>query len=234
MKIGLWNIDHPEYHPSSPRRHRRRQEIIAYLRRRHCDIFILTETNAAISLPGYHALLSQESPFHNRSRNYEPPNKYHQVGIYSRFPLDRVEISEPINGVLGHAVWENRPFFIYGNVITIKDRWAQDSGKTYADRLTEQLAICSRLTSETFVIGGDFNLRLGWTQKKKAYQRVKKCVNEHGLAWPTAQQTKTVQHIIHSQDIISTIEIDASVQHEKGKRNALSDHPFLLIDIKIL
>ncbi|MCD6389106.1 MAG: endonuclease/exonuclease/phosphatase family protein [Desulfobulbaceae bacterium] len=232
MKIGLWNIDHPEYYPSSTRRHQRYKEITTYLNRQHCDMFIITEANAAIQMADYRTDFSTESPFLNKNRYYEPPNKYHQVGIYSMHPLERVEIAEPINGLLCKTIWNDSQLFIYGNVVTIKDQWKKDSDKTYADRLEEQLEIFGKLASMKFIIGGDFNLRLGWPQKRKAHQRLKEFVNIHGLIWPTEERTETVQHIIHSPDLVTTVTIDSSVQHGKENRNSFSDHPFLLVDVK--
>jgi len=232
MKIGLWNIDHAEYNRSATRRYQRYQDILTYLNQRNCDVFIITEANAAIQMEGYHASFSAESPFLKKDRCYKQPNSYHQVGIYSKFPLMHVKITEPVNGLLSETITNAPPLFIYGNVITIKDQWKKDSQKTYSERLGEQLKIFSRLVKSKCIIGGDFNLRLGWPQKRSAHQRVKEFVNHHGLVWPTEKRTDTVQHVIHSSDLTAKVFIDLSVQHTKGKNDKLSDHPFLLVDLQ--
>jgi hypothetical protein len=232
MRLGLWNIDHPEYHCTAPRRNRRFDEISAYLGQQDCDVYILTETNAAIDLAGYGACFSAESPYRNRSRCYESPNRYHQVGIFDRLKMESVEIEEPVNGLLCKSIWHDKPLFVYGNVVTIKDQWSKDSDKKYSDRMQEQLDVLGRLSSRRCLIGGDFNLRLGWPQKKGAHDRVKAFVNHHGWVWPTETQTETVQHVIHSPDLVADVTIDSSVRHTKGKKDRLSDHPFVLVQVQ--
>lgn len=167
MKIGLWNIDHPEYDITKNRHHERFLDISDYLQQQDCDVFILTETNAAIGLDGYASFLSQESPFLNKSRCYASPNRYHQVGILSKVPAEQLDISEPINGVLCKIKWKEHLLYIYGNVITIKDQWKPDSDKKYKDRVAEQLQQFKELINQKSIIAGDFNLRKGWTQKKE-------------------------------------------------------------------
>jgi len=184
-------------------------------------------------LPGYQAEFSAESPFIRRSRNYQLPNRYHQVGIYSRRNIEPLEIAEPVNGLLCRTIWQEQPLFLYGNVITIKDRFTDRSSKKYSDRLGEQLDQFEQLTSKRVVIAGDFNLRLGWRQKKGAHQRMKAFVDDHGLIWATWERRDTVQHVIHSRDLCANISIDTSVKHSDGKKDGLSDHPFLLIDLNV-
>jgi len=135
-------------------------------------------------------------------------------------------------GRINHPQGFHRHFSAIRNVITIKDQWKKDSDKTYTDRLGEQLEIFARLVTSKCIIGGDFNLRLGWPQKRRAHQRVKEFVDHHGLVWPTETQTDTVQHVIHSPELTAKVTIDLSVQHTKGNSDKLSDHPFPLIDVQ--
>ena len=224
MKLGLWNIDHPEYHAErTSRRYQRIRDIIAFLEQQDCDVFILTETNAALQLPGYHVYFSAESPYLKRSRDDHPPNRYHQVGIYSRFPIEQMPVEEPINGVLCKCPYNNGLLWTYGNVITLKDRKKSNS-MTYSKRLEEQLKVFETLTSKQFIIGGDFNMKISWPQKRGAFRRVKGFVEQYGLIWPTETQTESVQHVIHSPQLAAEGSLDMSV---KGR---LSDHPFLRVD----
>ncbi len=150
MRIGLWNVDHPEaLHKRGTGAYLRYHAVSAYLKRQACDVFVITEANAAIQLPGYQAEFSAESPFLKRSRNYESPNQYHQVGIYSRGYVEPLEIAEPINGLLCRTIWQDRPLLLYGNVVTIKDQFAKNSDKTYGDRLHEQLEAIRQLLTRT-------------------------------------------------------------------------------------
>lgn len=231
MKVGLWNLDHPETGSGSVRKENRYGEVVRYLERAECDLLILTEANAALRLAGYSAEFSEASPFRSSQRYYGEPNLYHQVGIYSRSSLRRLEVSEAVNGLLCEVPWGNRPLQVYGNVITIKDRWKKDSDKTHQDRLCEQVAAIESLPSARVLVGGDFNLSLGWTQTLAAHTQVKNLVDRLTLVWPTELREDTVQHVLHSSDLDASIEIDFSVRHVKGGETRLSDHPFLGITI---
>lgn len=61
-----------------------------------CDLYIITEANAAIALPGYSAAFSAESPFTAKRRFYGEPNRYHQVAIYSKAPIQSLEATIPV------------------------------------------------------------------------------------------------------------------------------------------
>ena len=231
MRLGLWNLDHPERHPNAPRRNRRFDEISTYLRRQNCDVYVLTEANAAMELPGYRSHFSAESPFRNKSRCYDSPNRYHQVAIYDRLSFTKRQTAEPVNGLHCSCTWLGETLLVYGNVITIKDQWSENSDRTYSDRLKEQLDAFERLSPYRCIVAGDFNLRLGWPQRKKAHHRVKAFVDSSRWVWPTENQTDTVQHVLHSHDLVAGVTIDSTVRHTKGKRDRLSDHPFVLVEI---
>jgi hypothetical protein len=231
MKIGLWNIDHPENDIKRNNRHKRFLGVIDYLQEQNCELLILCESNSAIKLSGYTPYFSDESPFRNKNRCYGHPNRYYQVSIFSKIPTEQIDISEPINGLLCKIEHQKRHVFIYGNVITIKDQWKKDSDIKYKDRLQEQISQFNQLLGKDFIIGGDFNLKKGWAQKKAAFDQVNSFVTNNNLQWPTARQTTSVQHVIHSPSINTKIKIDCSVQHKNGKKNSLSDHPFFEITI---
>lgn len=232
MKVGLWNVDHPELGSGFTRKENRVGDVVRYLECTDCDVLILTEANAALGLADYSSEFSVVSPFRSSKRYYGAPNIYHQVGIYSRRSLRRMEVSEAVNGLLCEVPWGNRPLRVYGNVITIKDRWKNDSEKTYKDRLLEQLTAIETLPSARVLVGGDFNLSLGWTQSLAAHAQVKSLVDRLPLVWPTELRDDTVQHFLHSPDLEASVEIDFSVRHVKGGERRLSDHPFLAITIE--
>jgi hypothetical protein len=231
MKIGLWNVDHPETGSGRAGEEKRFDEVVRYLGRCDCDLLITTEGNAAIGIPDYLSEFSDLSPFRSTRRFYGPPNLYHQVGIYSRIPIRRKPIAEPINGLLCEVSWMGNPLMVYGNVITIKDQWNKSSEKTHKDRLQEQLTGIESLRSTRFVVGGDFNLSLGWTRMLSAHREVKSLVDRVGLVWPTERRDDTVQHFLHSPDLDAKVEIDFSLKHLRGGERRLSDHPFLTITI---
>ena len=234
MKIAVWNIDHPEIDTRSHKRQQRYKSILNILKDAQCDIYVLSEANSALTLPGYKSLFSDESPYKNKSRSYTPPNRYHQVGIYSRLPISKVSVAESINGVLCKIHGSELITNLYGNVVTIKDRWKKDSSLTYMDRLNEQISAIQDLPKEKTLAAGDFNLRLGWPQKAKAHRIVEKVLESNGWVWPTKLQTDSVQHVLHTADLSIDVSINQDVKESTSAGLKLSDHPLLQITLDAL
>lgn len=233
MRIGLWNIDHPEAASNVANREERFKEITDFLIEKSCDLYVLTETNVALELPGYFCEYSAESPFRSKSRFYGAPNQYCQVGIYSITPIERLNVLEETNGLLCKTIFQASELFVYGNVITIKDQWSQVSTKTYNDRLDEQIDAIGRLSDPRTLVCGDFNLRKNWPQKEAAHRRITNLVEKRGWDWPTESRTDTVQHVLHTPDIRCSLSIDPSVKYFSSDRITLSDHPLLEIELKV-
>ncbi len=225
MKLGLWNMDHPEHVDAPGALLNRFNAVRSYLTARECDVLVLLEVNVAMQLDGFTTVFSEESPFLRKGRCYLAPNRYHQVGIYSRLPLAQQAIAEPINGVLANLSLEDGGTAIYGNVITIKDQWSKSSSLRYSDRLEQQLNQMAELDGGSFIVLGDFNLRLGWPSKLSAHAALKKLVVDKNWVWPTIERTDTVQHVVHSKDLTTKIAVDHSVVP------TLSDHPFVEIEL---
>lgn len=231
MKIGLWNIDHPETASGNERKEQRFEDVTAYLAQADCDAFIIAEANAAIQLAGYVCETSVESPFKSSRRYYGQPNIYHQVAIYSRDPIIRVEVIEPINGLRVTVGKNDQSMILYGNVITIKDQWSRTSELTYADRLDQQIEAVRNLPRQRTLVAGDFNLRRGWPQKQFAHTRIKRELTAEDWMWPTEDRDDTVQHVLHSQDLQVELELDFSVKYDEGEATGLSDHPFMRLSV---
>ncbi len=231
MKIGIWNIDHPETQSRSKRKELRFSGVARYLAAADCDLLIITEANAALRLPGYYSQFSAPSPFIAKSRFYENPNVYHQVGIYSKLPIQAKNIAEPINGLLCEIKGGGKLKQVYGNVITIKDQWSKTSTKTYTDRLDEQIQAIRNLPPHGTLVGGDFNLRLGWKQKRPAHRRFQEELNDSNWAWPTEQRDDSVQHVLHTKEFTAKLSIDFDVKYQKGNNSGLSDHPFFGLEL---
>jgi len=229
MKIGLWNIDHPETESGSKRKQQRFADISAYLVEADCDAYIITEANAAMSLHGYSCALSVESPFKSSRRFYGPPNIYHQVAIYSKEPIVQSEVVEPINGLRVTVGNNDYSLLLYGNVVTIKDQWSNTSDLTYTDRLNQQIDAIRKLPRQRALVAGDFNLRLGWPQKLSAHRAIKAELGDDGWLWPTEEREDTVQHVLHTQDLKVDLRFDFSVKYDEDRSAGLSDHPFVEI-----
>lgn len=229
MKIGLWNIDHPETDSGSNREQQRFDGVAAYLAEADCNAYIITEANSAMSLDGYMCELSIESPFKSSRRCYDRPNLYHQVAIYSKLPLSRSEAEEPINSLQVELRFPDLSVVLYGNVVTIKDQWSKTSNLTYSDRLNQQISAIEGLPRRQSIVAGDFNLRLGWPQKLSAHKRIKNRIADTGWAWPTEMRDDTVQHVLHTDDLHVSLDFDFSVKYSEDRSSGLSDHPFVEI-----
>lgn len=229
MKIGLWNIDHPETDPGSNREQQRFDGVAAYLAEADCNAYIITEANSAMSLDGYMCELSIESPFKSSRRCYDRPNLYHQVAIYSKLPLSRSEAEETINSLQVELRFPDLSVVLYGNVVTIKDQWSKTSNLTYSDRLNQQISAIEGLPRRQSIVAGDFNLRLGWPQKLSAHKRIKNRIADTGWAWPTEMRDDTVQHVLHTDDLHVSLDFDFSVKYSEDRSSGLSDHPFVEI-----
>lgn len=230
MKIGLWNIDHPEAASGSRGKETRFRDVAKYLANADCEVFIITEANAALELPGYSAEFSEESPFRKTGRCYEKPNQYHQVGIYSKTPIQRLVVAEPVNGLLCRIPEGTLPLTIYGNVMTIKDARSATSVKKYSDRVEEQIAIIEKLPEDGTLVGGDFNL-LPNGYHSGAHRKVENRLEDNGWVWPTKSREDTVQHVLHSPELRCSTKVDFEVKHSQGRTDRLSDHPFMTINL---
>ena len=231
MKIGLWNIDHPESASGSKSKELRFRKISDYLLRADCDAYVITEANAAMVLPGYSFELSAVSSFKSSRRFYGSPNSYHQVAIYSKTPPRRLDVSEAVNSLSVVVGKSGQSILIYGNVVTIKDQWSKTSNFTYADRLNQQIEAIQGLDLRKTLVAGDFNLRLGWPQKSSAHAQVGAKLVPKGWVWPTRDRDDTVQHVLHSPDLEADLTIDFGVKYDSEAKTGLSDHPFIEISL---
>ncbi len=154
------------------------------------------------------------------------------MAIYSKFQIRRVPVIDPVNGLHCEVIGNDIIDSVYGNVVTIKDRWSSASTKTYNDRLDEQINAIKSLPNRRSLVAGDFNLRLGWPQKKPAYNRIKKELVNDGWVWPTMLFEQSVQHILHTPDLIAEVTLDHEVKYDSGYLS-LSDHPFVLVNLSL-
>jgi hypothetical protein len=227
MKIGLWNIDHPETGSGNETKEKRFADIHAYVVQHQCDIYVITEANAAMHLEGYEIALSAPSPFKSSQRFYGTPNQYHQVAIYSKIPLTTLAVPEPINGLC----IQGKGLTVYGNVITIKDQWSKTSSLKYSDRLHQQLEAIQQLPKQRCIVAGDFNMKEGWAQKRASLLQLEEKVKADGWLWPTRNRTDTVDHVLHTPDLNVSVTLDQSINRKHCEKQGLSDHPFLNIEV---
>lgn len=216
MRICLWNIDCPEHGTSNF------NQIKKLLSSGGFDQIIIIEGNSAMPLHGYQITQSATIPYFKKGRNYKYPNNYAQVIVYTINDSRTIVIEESINNVVVNLTNGLR---ILANVITIKDKWADSSSLVFSDRLNQQMDLIKRVITDNFIVLGDFNFKLRKSKPsiESSYSKFDRFLKEVGLIWATSNQRRTVQHIVHSKNIILSYEIV-----ETGR---LSDHPMVIIEI---
>lgn len=159
-------------------------------------------------------------PYLNTKRNYNYPNHYAQVIIYSKIESKPVIIKENTNSV---AIDLNNGIRVLANIITKKDQWDKSSSLVFSDRYEQQVKVMDSILNNSCIILGDFNFRLrkGRPSPKSTYSKFKKFIDSRLLIWATLEETNTVQHIVHSENLVLDYEVRDS---EK-----LSDHPIIII-----
>lgn len=217
MKICLWNIDCPEFGS------KRFSEITSLINDGEFDLIVTLEGNSALPIVGYQRIESSTIPYFNKGRNYNYPNHYAQVILYSKINVRPVLIEETVNNI---AVDLENGLRIYSNIITIKDRWIKSNSVTYKDRFRQQIRIMDEVIADNCIILGDFNFKLRTLNNSisNSYSRFYKFVKDKSLIWATDMEKSTVQHIVHSANINLSYKII-----DVGK---LSDHPLIKILIE--
>lgn len=173
---------------------------------------------------GYQSRFSAPSPYLRKGRNYQLPNDYRQVGIYSRVAIREVPISECLN-TLCCEIGDTQPVRVLAGVMTIKDRWASWSKKVYTNRVKEQVEEIKLLSTSHFIACGDYNCRAGTTYNKSGYTAVAETADELNLSWATRTEDRTVQQILYSSDLTVTYNLELA--------GDMSDHPLLLTNVQI-
>ncbi|MCB1191143.1 MAG: endonuclease/exonuclease/phosphatase family protein [Leptospiraceae bacterium] len=219
MKLGIWNVDLPEYGSS------KLKEIKSILLKEEFDIIFLTEVNASLEFEGYKSIYSKNSPFKNTSRNYNPPNVYYQAAIYTKFDISKNEIDDEtaINATSCFTNYHEKTLELYSCVFTIKDRWAKWSNMKYKDRVIEQIKSFDALKLENTIIGGDFNCKSNSSYNKFGYISVNEFVEKNNLNWITRNEEDTCQQLITTKNF--------NAEYELIKNKRLSHHPLVIANI---
>jgi|GEM_PF-1450590 len=220
MKIAIWNIDCPAYNST------KLAQCKAYLEDEKCDLMILTEVNSSLQFNNFNSCFSQKSPYIAKSKNYNKPNEYHQVGIYCKLPLKQIESTEPINTLICKIKLNNQNVLIYGNVITIKDQWAKWSDLKYKDRLDQQMTQIDKIIKHQCIIAGDFNFKYNSPMRKAGYMALANSLEDSNVVWRTKKENRTVQQLIYSNTFkaaYKVIEVDKKV----------SDHPLIVAEVQL-
>jgi hypothetical protein len=119
MRIATWNLERPKAHG-----HAKNEACLGKLAEVDADLWILTETNSAIGLRGYHHQSSPSVAGYHRAGE-------HFTTLLSRWPLLRsIPTWDPLLAVCAELESPIGPMLLYGTIIT----YANDRGPTGSSR----------------------------------------------------------------------------------------------------
>ncbi len=173
ITIATWNLARPGYTDSA-----RSQAILKQLRAVNADIWVLTETNEAIALEGYHALATPTTSLRRRGER--------ATMIWSRWPLhelpvfpDLPEAEDPprvwpsyttssrdtspaVCALVEHPV---APLLVYGTIITYfgdrgpagQSKYNDEQRRAIADHSRDWQRLRAAYPDLPMVVAGDFD-----------------------------------------------------------------------------
>ncbi|MBD1821071.1 endonuclease/exonuclease/phosphatase family protein [Cyanobacteria bacterium FACHB-DQ100] len=237
FRIATWNLERPRQNGwiKNQRRLDRIREIDA-------DIWVLTETNAAIDLnPDYKCIASESYEGHKPGENL--------TTLWSRWKILR---SIPtFNSTCAVCAEIESPFglvIIYGTVIT----WANDKGIHGTSKRWEEhrrsiqqhhedwLRIQKQYPSHLMCIAGDFNQsrdKSGWYEEKQSVEMLSAALHDLSLVCVTEQKFQglsrsTIDHICLSECLVPYKMSVNAWEGETPERGRMSDHNGVFVDLR--
>jgi endonuclease/exonuclease/phosphatase family metal-dependent hydrolase len=242
MRIATWNLERPK--PNGAVKNARQQSKIAEIQ---ADLWILTETNSAISLEGCHSLASESLP------------SYHSAGesfatIWSRTPiLNKISTFDPYFAVCAEIESPLGPMIVYGSIIT----YANDRGLSGASKRWEETRksidahdldwqnIRKEYPNHPMVVAGDFNQSLdgsGWYADAVSTTKLSEALKRSNLVCETKEdmrktgklQTRaTVDHICLSRNIAMNSTVVGAWEGTSDVLGRMSDHNGVYVDLEM-
>lgn len=240
LRIATWNLDRPKQNGHS--KNQRRIEKICEI---EADLWILTETNSAISLDGYASLASEAQPgYHSSGESY--------AAIWSRWPILRqVPTFDPYFSVCAEIDSPAGALIVFGTIIT----YANDPGVSGTARKWEEhrksieshAADWHRLRNEfpnhLFCIAGDFNQsrdESGWYEDSDSVNMLSlaldrsalQCVTEVDMrATGLLRSRASIDHICLSPSLAKGVLAVDAWEGIMDDGRLMSDHNGVVIDI---
>jgi endonuclease/exonuclease/phosphatase family metal-dependent hydrolase len=239
MKIATWNVERPKLNGWT-----RNPRIIAKLHEVNADLWILTETNTAIS-PGdnfFSAATLPELNYHKLGESY--------ATIWTRWPMLRniktyssemavcIEVESPIG-----------PMIVYGSIITYaNDKGSQGKSghrvehkKAIIEHGKDWKRIRAAFPNHHFVAAGDYNQSRdgsGWYEDATSVELLSGALRDNGLRCVTdniklVESRSTIDHICVSKSFDTLPEAVTGWEGLNSKGERLSDHNGVVMTIVI-
>lgn len=239
FRIATWNLERPRQNGwvKNQRRLDRIREIDA-------DIWVLTETNAAIDLkPDYQSVASVPYQEHQAGENL--------ATLWSRWKILRsIPTFDETCAVCAEVESPFGLMIVYGTVIT----WANDKGISGTAKKWEEhrrsiqqhhedwLRIQKQHPEHLMCIAGDFNQSRdgsGWYEDKQSVEMVSAALHDLSLVCVTEQNFQktglsrsTIDHICLSERLVPYKTSVNAWEGETPERGRMSDHNGVLVDLQ--
>ena len=240
MRVATWNLERPKR-----KGYEKNQARLEKLVEINADIWILTETNEAINLPGYEAAPSiPVDNYHGSGENFST--------IHSRWPIIRyIPTWDPYFSVCVEINSPFGPLLVYGTIITYANdrgpnndspRW-QEHRKSINHHCLDWAKLRKEYPNHLFILGGDFNQSRdgsGWYEDSMSVSSLNealvtsslKCVTQEKLQETRGLSRATVDHLCLPTSLPDECcRVDAWEGVVNGRK--LSDHNGILVDIDI-
>jgi hypothetical protein len=238
-RIATWNLERPRKGASAKksRQHEKLRNVDA-------DLWILTETNSAIALDGYHSIASERAP------------KYHSEGescvaIMTRWKIaQQIPTNDPMFAACAEVASPFGPMIVYGSIIPYANwrgpigksgRWVEHR-KSIARHAEDWVRLRTQYTKHEFCFGGDFNQSRdgsGWYEDPESIEALSnalkasamKCVTDGRSRADLKLKTRsTVDHICLSPKLESRLNFVSAWEGEEDGTK-LSDHNGVFVDL---
>lgn len=235
LRIATWNLNRPRL-----RGWKRNPLLLQKLAAENADIWILTETNEAITLPGYHAVATNALADNGwRYLNLNHTEGENATTIMSRWPIrsvlptfdDTVAVCADIDAPFGTVR-------VYGTILT----WHADRGVDGTSRNWQEhyRAIAAhaedwaKLRDATpFIVGGDLNVSLAdsFYGTKHGRGLLLGALEQHKLFCASATLPHTIDHVCLPVEWADRQVSATSWQPSEPPATPLSDHQGTTIEI---
>lgn len=187
MRIATWNLERPKSRGTS-----KNKAILDQLISIDADVWVLTETNDAINLPGYFAASTP------------PVSGYHAAGenfttVLSRWPIGQTLPTQNSSlSVCVEVAAPTGPCLVYGTIIPYANyrgpdgqskRWAEHR-KSISAHQADWKRLRGEFPGHSMVVAGDFNQSRdgsGWYEDAESVQALGAALAECDLACVTQE-----------------------------------------------
>jgi exonuclease III len=241
MRIATWNLERPKLNGWS-----RNPHIIDKIKEVNADLWILTETNVAIS-PGDNYFSAATLPvpnYHSLGESFTSIwTKWRMLRLIPTFDAEMaicIEVESPFG-----------PMIVYGTIITYANdpgtkntskRWVEHR-KSILQHAKNWVRIRREFPQHHFVVGGDFNQSRdgsGWYEDKEAVQLLTDALQQASLICVTDKDMRkegklknraSIDHICISEALVADFSVWEGTTEDNQR---MSDHNGVMVELRTI